>query len=379
MADLHGSVFDALDGAVGVAYPGCVALVRDAGAEVYHEAHGVLADWPRSAACGRPVTRSTIYDLASLTKPLATTTLAAIALSAGRLRLDDAPPQDLVPQLAGATLGHLLCHASGLPAHVPFYVEAAGVEPGVVWRGLRATAPVASPGTKVLYSDLGFMVLGAWLERVFDASLGTAFEDRVAAPLGLHDPTTDRFVGYLPLGRPLDPSLRARIAPTEHYAERPPDETVEPDYLGLRRAHGLEAWGEVHDDNAFVLGGVAGHAGLFGTAAGVADLAAAWLDGLVVGLSTEIRDRLWAPCPVPESAFRYGFDGPTAGGSTGGALSADAVGHLGFTGTSLWIEPSRRRIYVLLSNRVHPHRRRGPEIAAVRQAFHRRAAGALDG
>ena len=374
VADRERRIFSLLERACGSAFPGCVALVWDDGAERYHEAHGVLADHPQSPACGRLARRGSIYDLASLTKPLAAGVLAGIALSEGRVALDDPVPADLAPGLPGATFGHLLCHGAGLAAHEPLYAGLSGVDPAAARARLSKTRPLAPPGTRVLYSDLGFLFLGDWIERLFDRPLIDLFEDRVAGPLGLAEPTSERFVGYLPVGRAVDPRVLARIAPTERYTDRP-DEAPPADYLALRAAVATEARGEVHDDNAYVLGGVAGHAGLFGTAAGVADLARALLDGRVPGLRAEVRDRLWRPCGIGGSRRRFAFDVPTEGGSTGGALDPDAVGHLGFTGTSFWIEPRRRRIYVLLSNRVYPWRDRAEAIAAVRRAFHRIAAG----
>ena len=142
----------------------------------------------------------------------------------------------------------------------------------------------------------------------------------------------------------------------------------------MRAARAAEAHGQIHDDNAYVAGGVAGHAGLFGTAFAVLEVARAWLDSLLPGLDPSVRDRFWRPSAVPGSVFRLGWDGPSAGGSTGGALEPGAVGHLGFTGTSLWIEPGPRRIFVLLSNRVYPFRGDAGPIRAFRQRFHRLAA-----
>jgi serine-type D-Ala-D-Ala carboxypeptidase len=134
------------------------------------------------------------------------------------------------------------------------------------------------------------------------------------------------------------------------------------------------AHGAVHDDNAYVMGGVAGHAGLFGTAAAVREVARAWLELLLPGLRPEVRDRFWKKSTVPGSTRRLGFDGPSPGGagSTGHATTEHAVGHLGFTGTSLWIDPAAKggaRIFVLLSNRVHPTRD-NDAIRRLRPRFH---------
>jgi CubicO group peptidase (beta-lactamase class C family) len=122
------------------------------------------------------------------------------------------------------------------------------------------------------------------------------------------------------------------------------------------------------------MGGVAGHAGLFGTVHGVLAVARAWLEESPLSLPGSVRGRFWSLSRIPGHHRRLGWDAPTTGGSTGGALTDAAAGHLGYTGTSLWIEPDRGRVYVLLSNRVHPTRAREPEIRALRQAFHRAAA-----
>jgi CubicO group peptidase (beta-lactamase class C family) len=164
------------------------------------------------------------------------------------------------------------------------------------------------------------------------------------------------------------------IAPTEVYLPQL-HSAGPPSWLPLRAARAPCAHGEVHDDNAFVMGGVAGHAGLFGTAAGVLAVARGWLDGTFEGISTALRERFFAASTVPGSTRRLGWDGQAAdgSGSSGGALEPPAVGHTGFTGTSVWVEPSRRRVHVLLSNRVHPVRG-NDAIRALRIRFHRLAA-----
>jgi CubicO group peptidase (beta-lactamase class C family) len=314
------------------------------------------------------VERDTVYDLASLTKVLSTTTLVALFVSEGRMQLDDEVPDPWRHACPGATLVDLLEHSSGLPAHCPFYDTIDPFDRDAVLRAVSEVSPERPLRPSAVYSDLGFIILGAWLERVSDRSLDELFRDRVAFPLSLDrgDPPA---MAYRPLreGDWLEPRLERIIAPTEVYDD-PPQRA---DYHRVRT--GI-AHGQVHDDNAYVMGGVAGHAGLFGSARAVADLAAAWLEDRFPGLDPAVRARFWRRNRVAGSAHRLGWDGATAGGSTGGAFSSAAVGHLGFTGTSLWIDPGPpARIVVLLSNAVHPHR--APEaLRRLRPRFHQLAA-----
>src|SRR5690606_20676019 len=230
---------------------------------------------------------------------------------------------------------------------------------------------------RAVYSDLGFMILGAWIERVLEQPLDEAFADRVAYRLGL-DAGPVPWLGFRRLHSraAVGWALEQRIAPTEVY-----DPALHPDgrpsYLALRQPDRL-AHGTVHDDNAFVMGGVAGHAGLFGTAEGVAELARAWVEDRVPDVRTAVRDRFWQRSDVPGSTRRLGFDGtPDDGsGTTGTAMSAATIGHTGFTGTTVWIDPAAEggpRIAVLLSNRVHLGRD-DLRIREVRRAFHAAAA-----
>lgn len=377
MPDPHRELFELLERAAAEqVFPGCVALVWRDGAELYHEAHGVLATHRDHPERDRGVQRGTIYDLASLTKVLATTSLVALAVEAGELDLDAPVPEPWGRACPGARLYHLLAHSAGVPAHVHFYAE-----PGVrgaeeVLARVAKTAPASGPGERAVYSDLGFMILGAWLERRGGAPLERLFEDRVAWPLGLHGGAPPRlaFRRRGP-GRGVSAAEARAIAPTEVYD--PSLHAEVPDYFACRRSSC--AHGEVHDDNAWVMGGVAGHAGLFGDAAAVLEVALAWLGPGLPGLGARVRDRFWAMSEVPGSTRRLGWDSPNPDGSGSAAdvLSARAVGHTGFTGTSLWIDPAppdRRGplIAVLLSNRVHPTRE-SPRIAGLRQAFHRAA------
>jgi CubicO group peptidase (beta-lactamase class C family) len=290
-------------------------------------------------------------------------------------------PSDLAPTIPGATLADLLEHASGWPAHREFFARE-GVT-NAMRRGLdearRAVlAEVVSTPREVslreraIYSDLGFITLGAWLERVGRARLDRLFHDRIA---WLVERGGEPTLAFRPLdAAPADATALRSIAPTEIYETSRND--VAPTWLPQRAsdphgrpalAAGPIAWGVVHDDNAWAMGGVAGHAGLFGTAEGVLELALAWLDTRIPGVTPSLRDRFWRGSSVPGSTRRLGFDGvdPSGEGSTGTSMSTGAVGHLGFTGTSLWIDPAEGLVVVLLTNRVHPTRDT-PGLAPIR-------------
>lgn len=355
------------------AAPGCVALVWRDGAQRYLGAHGRLASDPAARElASTPVTPDTVYDLASLTKVLATTTLIARSVGRGRLALDHELPDSLAIDDYRPTLRDLLEHAAGLEAHREFFDEPWSLGPArreALIQALRTIPPATAPRTRAIYSDLGFLLLGTWLELHGEARLDTLFLDRVTDPLGVAGQ-----IGFLALDRsPL--FERKRIAPTEVY--RAPSQHWHPlrRQLNQRVAHGI-----VHDDNCVVMNGVAGHAGLFGTAAGVLAIARAWLERRLPGIPGWAQDHIaelfGTASTVSGSTRRLGFDGidPNGEGSTGAALRVGAaIGHLGFTGTSVWIDREREAIYVLLSNRVHPGRD-NVKIQSLRKRFHAHAA-----
>ncbi|WP_181198116.1 serine hydrolase domain-containing protein [Enhygromyxa salina] len=355
--------------------PGCVALVWRDGALRYEGAHGSL-----DRDGGAAVSVGTIYDLASLTKVLSTTTLAARAVGRGELELDDRLPVRLAVRGGyRPTLRDLLEHASGLEAHREFFYRpwSLGIDqPAALISAVRELPPAAPPRTRAIYTDLGFLLLGAWLEQLGGARLDELFRERVARPLGLEHELT--FGGPKPL-----PSSFERVAPTEVYDASLHGGEDQHWYAIRREAGQAVARGLVHDDNCLVMGGVAGHAGLFGTARGVLGVARAWLERRLPGLDADASARVWdaftTPSTVPGSTRRLGFDGtnPDGSGSTGAALSSAAIGHLGFTGTSVWMDPGpgpgSGAIYVLLTNRVHPTRA-DTRIRALRREFHTLAA-----
>jgi CubicO group peptidase (beta-lactamase class C family) len=348
--------------------PGLVVLVAADGQTVFHEAFGARQLVPRLL----PALRETLYDVASLTKAVATSVLAMQEIGPGRLTLD-AKVAELLPEFSSRagddlarediTVRQLLSHSSGLPAHRPFWNQAAQspAERLAIAR-LAAREPlIYPPGTRAVYSDLGFILLGWLLERLTGARLDVLFQDRVARPLGLAATT---FVNLA------DPEARARLLG---------DRTVAATQLSVER-HGL-VLGEVDDLNAFAMGGIAGHAGLFSNAGDLAAIATGLLacfrgqDGLV---ATEVIRQFWSASGVPGSTWRLGWDGPAHSGSQAGErLSRASVGHLAFTGCSLWIDPAREVVVVLLSNRVHPAVPTDDRFRRFRPALHDAALSAL--
>lgn len=374
------AVFSTLEeGVTSGAFPGAVGLVWHAGATLYHEAHGSLASHMAASVTGRPVERDTIYDLASLTKVLCTTTLVAQLVSQQRLSLDDPVPEPWSSACPEATLADLLEHCSGLAAHREYFTSVAPFDAERVLHHVIHTPREYPRRERAVYSDLGFMILGAWIERVLDVPLDEAFADRIAYRLGLDDSPLPhmgfrRLHSRAALGR----TLEQRIAPTEVYDPTLYPGGERPSYFALREIDGV-AHGMVHDDNAFVMGGVAGHAGLFGTAEAVLEVARAWVMNLVPDVRADVRDRFWQPSTVPGSTRRLGFDGTPSDGSgtTSTAMSEHTVGHTGFPGNTVWIDPTAEggpRVVILLSNRVHLGREDTAGIRRVRRAFHEAAA-----
>jgi serine-type D-Ala-D-Ala carboxypeptidase len=345
-------------------FPGGVLMVRVEGQLQLLATAGRLSAEPGAEA----VRNSTVYDLASLTKPLATVTAVLLLVQAGKLDLDAAIGAILIElkqaPIGAATLRDLLCHRSGLPGWRPLYerLDADGIawgraEPSAVRQAvlrLISAEPLAYEiGQHTLYSDLGFILLGAAVERASGLLLDEYFDLAVMQPLGaqpmcFYRAGTASRQPYIRFG----PS----IAPTEwdHWRKR------------LLK-------GEVHDENAAAMGGVAGHAGLFGTAQSVLAVSGAWLEGLQGTPSTldhhlvrEFTKR--QPRPLG-SSWALGWDTPSAPSSSGTHFSTESFGHLGFTGTSLWIDPQRSLEVVLLTNRVHPSRK-NDAIRAFRPMIH---------
>lgn len=313
-------------------YPGAAVVVGRQGAAVWRKGFGTLGWGIGSSAV---TADSTIYDLASLTKVVATTTAAMILHDEGRLPLDS-KVVDYLPGFVGkwkdeVTIRHLLTHRSGLPAGRELWRVARTPEQNrqaVIETKLRFR-----PGRSFIYSDLGADVLGWVVESIAGQPLDAFVRERVFEPLGM----TNTY--FLP-----PDSVHDRVAPTDRSARR-----------------GFVVGAQVHDENAYVLGGVAGHAGLFGTADDLAVFAQMMLNGGMYGetrIVSEETVRLFTQRSAGSRAL--GWEMAEGRHGAGEYLSPTAYGHIGFTGTSLWIDPQRNMFVILLTNRVHAARVKRP-------------------
>ena len=334
-----------LEGIQTQVFPGSVLFVRQQGLIRFHRAVGLTSGLPDS----HPVQPQTIYDLASLTKPLATASAILLLVQDGLLDLAT-PIDSVLKETEGFPLGQVvvkdvLCHQSGLPWWRPFYQSfppsfpsdaSSRQERVMAFLDLILKEPVetVSPLQSV-YSDLGYMVLGFVVERITNQSLADFCQSRIfdplqARPLGYGGQVSNKETG----------SHIGECAPTEQDPWR-----------------GRLLQGEVHDENAFALGGIAGHAGLFGTAEAVGRVTKAWLDGYhgKPGIFDSHLVKRFVTAQ-PGTSWALGWDTPSQPSSSGQWFSMESFGHLGFTGTSIWIDPIREVEVIFLSNRVHPTR-----------------------
>ena len=330
-----------LQGHADRAYPAAVVETGNAQGVLWRQAFGRFEYVPDA----RPAQHDTVFDLASLTKVMATTTLAMRMVDDGRMALTD-PIKRWIPEWRSkdrdeVTLRALLTHSAGLTAWLPFYRDHVGRRE---FQHAICSLPLEyPPDTQSLYSDLGFMLLGFILENVG----GERFESQSMKLLGKISSSTLLF------NPPT--SLRPQIAPTERDPLR-----------------GRLLIGEVHDENCWALGGAAGHAGLFGSAPAVGGFARAMLAALT-GAETHVASRETVQAFVRKSIVpgsrALGWDTMLPTSSCGAKMSSTAFGHTGFTGTSLWIDPEREIYVVFLTNRVNPTRE-NTAIQKVRPALH---------
>ena len=350
-------------------FPSAVYLVAQKGEVVFTDALGLSVVEPYR------ITNKldTIYDLASLTKPLVTGLLCARRIEAGEITLDSAVAHYL-PEFDRTdkqmiTVRELLTHTSGLPAWRPLYILAEDERDRVAGTIANLELEYKS-GTHVVYSDLGFITLGFLLERITGHRLRELAEKEIIGALQL----TQTFFNP-------EIALQTGIAACEtgNAYERETCEQMQSGEYKSWRQHVL--WGEVHDGNAYFLGGAAGHAGLFSTAAETFQIAKQFVAATTLLLKPEtcgiFRDNM---TPDLNEARSPGWQLAATKDSTAGlALPPDSFGHLGFTGTSCWIDPENERIYILLTNRTHARQLPFANINAVRRTFHTLAAEALDG
>jgi CubicO group peptidase (beta-lactamase class C family) len=307
------------------------------------------------------VSRATLFDLASVSKVMATTTMAMILYDRGLLELG-APVAAIIPEFVGAspeakqdsrrrdvTLRMLLAHSSGLPAYEKLFLKARTRDD--LLHAAFTTPLTADPGSRAEYSDIGFIVLGAALERLSGKSLDRFCQRDVFGPLGMSS------TAFNP-----PPEMRALIPPT----------------VDDRAFRHRIIQGEVHDENASVLGGVAGHAGVFDNAEDVARFAHAMLNGGHPILRRETVSLFTRREGSPERTSRaLGWDTPSPPSQSGKYFSAASFGHLGYTGTSLWIDPERHLSVTLLTNRTWPDCS-SQAIKTVRPKFHDAVIEALE-
>ena len=364
------------------ATPGAVVAVGRRGKLVRLRGYGRL-DW---APLSGPAESSSIYDLASLTKVFGTTSAAMMLVDEGRLALDAAVVDYLPwwgrgdPAKSSVTVRHLLLHRAGLPPFRRFYLEMEGRE--AYERAIGDLALDYAPGTRTVYSDIGVMTVAFIVEELSGQHLDEFLEDRVWEPLGMSD------TGFRPAV-----NLRPRIAPTE----------VDSVFRGFH------VHGDVHDENAYAIGGVAGNAGLFSTAADLSVAAQMLLnggrisgcgptapvassdredptlsDGTICARAASGDIRIISEATVHAFTQRYdasasrglGWDTPSGRSSAGDYFTADAFGHTGYTGTSIWIDTDLDLFVVLLTNRVNPTRENAKHVP-LRRAVHDAAALAI--
>jgi len=331
-------------------FPGAVLLVRIGGEVRCHLAVGEASIFPDR----RPATLNTVYDLASLTKPLATATAVLLLLQDGALDLEHPIDRYLseltATPIAAVTLYQLLNHSSGLPGWRPLYeqvCEATRRQPAFLASegakkmvlGLIGREPLVYPrGARSIYSDLGFLLLGFMVEQVSGLPLDEFSQRRIYQPLQAGALRYRRLRMDAPA-----PSDSSNIAATELHPWR-----------------GRILVGEVHDENAYVLGGVAGHAGLFGDAVSISAVTAEWVaawHGRGRLLETKyVKEFTSRQARTSGSSWGLGWDTPSPPSSSGHHFSERSFGHLGYTGTSVWIDPEPQLEVILLSNRVHPSR-----------------------
>ena len=350
-------------------FPSAVYLVAQKGEPVFSDALGNAVVEPQLI----PATATTIYDLASLTKPLITALLSSLLMERGELALDNTVSNYLQEfensYVQAITIRQLLTHSSGLPAWAPLYIQAEG-DPDRTLKTIASTQLEYEPGTRVVYSDLGFITIGLLLERLTGKQISQLAQHEIIQPLRL------KRTFFNP-----EQAVQTGIAACElgNAYER---ETCRAANGGQFTSWREELiWGQVHDGNAYFLGGAAGHAGLFADAADTLTIANQFLASGSKLLKPET-------CELFRTNMTEGLNEARSSGwqlaatrdsTAGPSLPTDSFGHTGFTGTSCWVDPNNERVFILLTNRTHAHSLPFTNINSVRRQFHTLAVEALDG
>ncbi len=369
-------------------FPSAVYLVAEKGVIVFHDALGNAVVTPEVI----PAKLDTIYDLASLTKPLVTGLLAASQIENGEFwlatEIGDLVPVDANSYVAGLPVADLAAHISGLPAWLPLYLQAKSPQPNDLVE-LISHLEGSGRGITVEYSDLNFISLALSVEGNRPDS---DFEHWVSKELGLKKTSftplkkgVNRIdIAASELGNEFEKQIcieRGYLRDKNPVAIAPGSDSEPPEGRTPNAFRNYQIWGEVHDGNAYFMGGVAGHAGLFSTAEEVFKIALQFLPQYTQLLKPET-------CELFRTNFTKGLNedrsfafqlASTKDSTAGTKMSRTSFGHNGFTGTSFWIDPVKDRIFVLLTNRTHNHPLPFVNINSVRRRFHDIAIEELDG
>ena len=373
--DQHPQISSLLDEAIAAGdFPSAVYAVAEEGRVRFADARGFAVHDESGKIQPQSATLETIYDLASLTKPLVAGLLCARRAEGGQLDFD-APVAAYLSEFARAdkrslTVRQLLTHTSGLPAWRPLYITTNGKREETL-ASIAAEPLEYEPGARVVYTDLGFITLGFLLEKITGAQLSEIAQDEIFQPLELQR------TFFNP-----DEAFLTGIAASESKGNAYEREMCGESWGAGEYKRWRESliWGEVHDGNAHFLGGAAGHAGLFSTAGETLKVAKQFISAqtslLLPATCVLFRQNL---TPDLNEARSLAWQlAATEGSTAGDDLPPDAFGHTGFAGTSCWIDPERERIFILLTNRTHNRALPFANINAARRRFHSLAARALD-
>ncbi len=361
-------------------FPSAVYLVAEKGEIVLQDALGFAVVEPERIEAKL----DTIYDLASLTKVLVTGLLCAKAIQNGEITFTDKIYQYFsdfhMRDKLQVKIQHLLTHTSGFSAWKPFYFNTTSSSSHSLMNTIAEFPNENTVDSKVIYSDLNFITLGFVLEKIYGKSLDTI------APTEIFEPLNLKHTFYNP-----PKELQKRIAASEKGNEFEKNTCVELGYLdatvkppadadGSDKFRDYQIWGEVHDGNCYFMNGVSGHAGLFSTAEETFKIAQQFLANQTTLLKPETCELFRTNfTPGLNEARSIGFQlAETKDSTASSALSRDSFGHLGFTGTSLWIEPESERIFILLNNRTHARELPFVNINSTRRRFHELAAAILN-